>query len=90
LIFSNAALRLRQCSVLAWLPVPKCKFCDIIVVFGRQPRIKTSRQIITELEALRAGRLSTVFIVDDNLIGNRRAIKEVLNDVVDAGRTAND
>ncbi len=30
-----------------------CEFCDIIVVFGRQPRLKTSPQIIAELEALR-------------------------------------
>src|SRR5205807_1837030 len=31
----------------------QCEFCDIIVVFGRRPRLKTSRQIIAELEALR-------------------------------------
>jgi len=31
-----------------------CEFCDIIVVFGRQPRIKTTPQILAELEALRA------------------------------------
>src|SRR5580704_2477882 len=60
----------------------QCEFCDIIVVFGRRPRIKTSRQIITELEALREARLSMVFIVDDNLIGNKRAIKQVLRDVI--------
>ncbi len=29
----------------------QCEFCDIIVTFGRQPRIKTSPQIIAELEA---------------------------------------
>jgi radical SAM superfamily enzyme YgiQ (UPF0313 family) len=60
----------------------QCEFCDIIVVFGRRPRIKTSRQIIAELEALRQ-RLSIVFIVDDNLIGNKREIKKVLCDVID-------
>jgi radical SAM superfamily enzyme YgiQ (UPF0313 family) len=61
----------------------QCEFCDIIVMFGRRPRIKTSRQIITELEALREARLSIVFIVDDNLIGNKRAIKQVLRDVIE-------
>ena len=61
----------------------QCEFCDIIVVFGRRPRIKTSWQIITELEALREARLSMVFIVDDNLIGNKRAIKQVLRDVIE-------
>ena len=32
----------------------QCEFCDIIVTFGRRPRIKTSAQVIAELEALRA------------------------------------
>ena len=35
-----------------------CEFCDIIVIFGRRPRLKTSSQIIVELEALRARNLS--------------------------------
>jgi radical SAM superfamily enzyme YgiQ (UPF0313 family) len=52
-------------------------------VFGRRPRLKTSRQIIAELDALRQHRPAVVFIVDDNLIGNKRAIKEVLRDVIE-------
>lgn len=60
-----------------------CEFCDIIVIFGRRPRLKTSAQIITELEALRAQKLALVFIVDDNLIGNKKAIKEVLHSVIE-------
>lgn len=59
-----------------------CEFCDIIVVFGRKPRIKTSRQVIAELEALLATGMDTAFIVDDNLIGNKKAIKDVLRDVI--------
>ncbi|MFS8112252.1 radical SAM protein [Rhizobium jaguaris] len=59
-----------------------CDFCDIIVVFGRKPRIKTSAQIIAEMEALLSAGMDTAFIVDDNLIGNKKAIKEVLRDVV--------
>jgi radical SAM superfamily enzyme YgiQ (UPF0313 family) len=59
-----------------------CEFCDIIVVFGRKPRLKTPPQIIIELENLRAQKQSFVFIVDDNLIGNKKAIKEVLTHVV--------
>ena len=59
----------------------QCEFCDIIVTFGRRPRIKTSPQIIAELEAIRAQEMRIVFIVDDNLIGNKKAIKEVLRDV---------
>ncbi|MEZ2222601.1 DUF4070 domain-containing protein [Rhizobium sp. RCC_161_2] len=59
-----------------------CDFCDIIVVFGRKPRIKTSVQIIAEIEALLAVGMDTAFIVDDNLIGNKKAIKEVLREVI--------
>jgi radical SAM superfamily enzyme YgiQ (UPF0313 family) len=61
-----------------------CEFCDIIVTFGRRPRIKAPRQVVAELEALRrTPGVDTVFIVDDNLIGNKKAIKEVLHAVVD-------
>lgn len=59
-----------------------CEFCDIIVVFGRRPRIKTCRQVIAEIEALLASGMDTAFIVDDNLIGNKKAIKEVLREVI--------
>jgi radical SAM superfamily enzyme YgiQ (UPF0313 family) len=61
----------------------QCEFCDIIVTFGRRPRIKTVPQIIDELEAMKREKMRIVFIVDDNLIGNKKAIKEVLRAVVD-------
>jgi radical SAM superfamily enzyme YgiQ (UPF0313 family) len=61
----------------------QCEFCDIIVVFGRKPRLKTAPQIIAELEGLRAQKLSIAFIVDDNIIGNKKAIKEILRHVID-------
>jgi radical SAM superfamily enzyme YgiQ (UPF0313 family) len=60
----------------------QCEFCDIIVTFGRRPRIKTSAQVLAELEAIRKTGVSIVFIVDDNLIGNKRAIKEVLKEMI--------
>jgi radical SAM superfamily enzyme YgiQ (UPF0313 family) len=60
----------------------ECEFCDIIVTFGRRPRIKTSAQVLAELDALVAAGQRFAFIVDDNLIGNKRAIKPVLRDVV--------
>src|SRR6202000_1396079 len=60
----------------------QCEFCDIIVTFGRRPRLKTSRQGIAELEAMRASGMRIVFIVDDNLIANKKAIKEVLREMV--------
>src|SRR4051812_14498654 len=60
----------------------QCEFCDIIVTFGRRPRIKTSAQIIAELDAIWKTGLRIVFIVDDNLIGNKKAIKQVIRDVI--------
>jgi radical SAM superfamily enzyme YgiQ (UPF0313 family) len=61
----------------------QCEFCDIIVTFGRRPRLKTSAQVIAELEALRAQKMEIVFVVDDNLIGNKAAIKTLLRDLVE-------
>jgi radical SAM superfamily enzyme YgiQ (UPF0313 family) len=61
----------------------QCEFCDIIVIFGRQPRLKTSEQVIAELEALVAEKMEIAFVVDDNLIGNKKAIKLLLRDVID-------
>src|SRR5205085_2524022 len=59
------------------------KVCgDIIVTFGRRPRLKTSSQVIAELEALRAQKIDIAFIVDDNLIGNKKAIKLLLRDLI--------
>ena len=59
----------------------QCEFCDIIVTFGRKPRLKNSAQVIAELEAMRKAGLSIGFIVDDNLIGNKAAVKVLLQDV---------
>jgi radical SAM superfamily enzyme YgiQ (UPF0313 family) len=60
----------------------QCEFCDIIVTFGRRPRLKTSEQILRELEAILEQGLEIAFIVDDNLIGNKEAIKVVLRSVI--------
>src|SRR3954462_3725337 len=60
----------------------QCEFCDIIVTFGRRPRIKTTAQVVAELDALRGQGIRMAFIVDDNLIGNKKAIKEVLHEVI--------
>src|SRR6476660_8263554 len=59
----------------------QCEFCDIIVTFGRKPRLKTSAQVIAELEAMRKQHLFIAFIVDDNLIGNKVEVKKLLRDV---------
>jgi hypothetical protein len=59
-----------------------CEFCDIIVVFGRRPRVKTVGQVIAELEGCLAVGKDNLFIVDDNLIGNKREVKAILRAIV--------
>jgi radical SAM superfamily enzyme YgiQ (UPF0313 family) len=56
----------------------RCEFCDIIVMFGRKPRTKTTAQVGRELDALRRLGARSAFFVDDNLIGNKPAAKELL------------
>ncbi|MBN1655318.1 MAG: B12-binding domain-containing radical SAM protein [Deltaproteobacteria bacterium] len=56
-----------------------CEFCDIKVLNGSKPRIKSTDQIIEELTTLyELGWRGGVFIVDDNFIGNKRKIKKIL------------
>src|SRR5439155_23616440 len=56
-----------------------CEFCDIIVVFGRRPRAKTPTQVHAELDAIGAtGFRGSVFFVDDNFIGNKKAVRSLL------------
>lgn len=56
-----------------------CDFCNVTALFGHRPRIKSSEQIIKELDAIWAlGWRSSVFFVDDNFIGNKRFLKRDL------------
>lgn len=56
-----------------------CEFCNVTALFGHRPRIKTAEQMIAELDSLYAsGWHSNVFFVDDNLIGNKRYLKDEL------------
>ena len=55
-----------------------CEFCDIIVMFGRKPRMKNTNQIGRELDALRQYGMHSVFFVDDNMIGNKKKAKDLL------------
>lgn len=61
-----------------------CEFCDIPALYGRNPRLKTLEQVLAELDTmLRSGNPGAVYFVDDNFIGNRRAVAELLPHLID-------
>lgn len=61
-----------------------CEFCDIIELYGRVPRTKSGPQVLAELDRLYAlGKRGHVDFVDDNLIGNKKALKAFLPQLVD-------
>jgi len=56
-----------------------CEFCDIIELYGRASRTKMPEQIIRELQALHdLGYRGHIDFVDDNFIGNKRNVLQVL------------
>ena len=61
-----------------------CEFCDIIEIYGRVPRTKSNQQILAELDALmRLGWRGTVFIVDDNFIGNKKNVRLLMPELAE-------
>jgi radical SAM superfamily enzyme YgiQ (UPF0313 family) len=60
-----------------------CDFCDIIIMNGRVPRLKSPEQVIKEMDALyNIGWRGGVFIVDDNFIGNKKEAGRILEKIV--------
>jgi len=56
-----------------------CDFCNVTALLGHKMRLKTTRQMIAELDSLyKLGWRRGIFIVDDNFIGNRKVLKEDL------------
>jgi len=61
-----------------------CEFCDIIELLGRRPRTKTPDHILAELQTLYdLGYRGHVDFVDDNFIGNKSKVIEVLQAIGD-------
>src|SRR5947209_13050024 len=62
----------------------QCEFCDIPGLYGRNPRLKAPEQIIAEIEKLReCGMTDTIYFVDDNFIGNRKAALDLLPHLIE-------
>jgi radical SAM superfamily enzyme YgiQ (UPF0313 family) len=60
-----------------------CEFCDIPGLYGRNPRLKTPKQIINELDQLADGGCNAIYFVDDNFIGNPKATQELLPHLIE-------
>lgn len=60
----------------------QCEFCDIIVIYGRKPRVKDPDQLVAELDDMRQAGFHSAFIVDDNFIGNKKKAKALLSKLI--------
>ena len=60
-----------------------CEFCDIPALYGRNPRLKSPRQILAELDQLADGGTPSIYFVDDNFIANPRAALDLLPHLVE-------
>jgi radical SAM superfamily enzyme YgiQ (UPF0313 family) len=53
-----------------------CEFCNVTSLFGRKMRVKPEDQLLRELDILyERGWRGSVFVVDDNFIGNKPHLK---------------
>ncbi|MBW2966255.1 B12-binding domain-containing radical SAM protein [Candidatus Woesearchaeota archaeon] len=65
-----------------------CDFCNEGTLFGHSPRLKAGEKIAAELKKLyNLGFKGSIFVVDDNFIGNRKAVKEVLPKIEEFQKT---
>src|SRR5204863_1062843 len=67
----------------------QCEFCDIPGLYGRVPRLKSAEQIVAELDCMLAqpSHPQTIYFVDDNFIGNRKAARDLLPHLVEWQKT---
>src|SRR5581483_8314857 len=56
-----------------------CEFCDVPMIYGRVARLKSPERVLKELDALfETGFIGSIMFVDDNLIANRKALRDML------------
>jgi radical SAM superfamily enzyme YgiQ (UPF0313 family) len=57
----------------------RCEFCDIPALYGRVPRFKSPERLIAELDVIVARNpVGGIYFVDDNFIGNKKAVRQLL------------
>jgi radical SAM superfamily enzyme YgiQ (UPF0313 family) len=67
----------------------QCEFCDIWKIYGNRPRLKSAQTVLEELTTLyQLGWRGSIFVVDDNFIGNKRRVKSELLPAVRAWQEA--
>lgn len=59
-----------------------CEFCDVIHLFGRQPRHKPVAVVVDEVVALQKLGAQRIFICDDDFIGDKKYAKELLRALI--------
>lgn len=58
-----------------------CEFCDIIVTYGRRVRSKPIDHVIREIQAWADAGVDFITLADDNLVGDRKYAKRMLEAV---------
>jgi radical SAM superfamily enzyme YgiQ (UPF0313 family) len=61
-----------------------CEFCDIPELYGRNPRFKSPKRLIAELDAImKQHPVGAIWFVDDNLVGNRKAAMALMPHLIE-------
>ena len=60
-----------------------CDFCSCTSLYGHESRYKTDDQVVAELEQLHRLGYRSIFILDDNLVGDRGRARSVLRVIRD-------
>lgn len=58
-----------------------CEFCEIPVRLGKGSRAKSSEQVMAEIRALAGLGADSIFIIDDNFLGNRARAVGLLSEI---------
>jgi radical SAM superfamily enzyme YgiQ (UPF0313 family) len=59
-----------------------CEFCDVIYIYGRQARHKSTDKVLEEVIALERLGVERIFLCDDNFIGNPHYAKDLLRALI--------
>ena len=61
----------------------RCDFCDVLQFMGQKVRTKPIDQVLVELKNAHAIGGESIFISDDNFIGNKKYTIDLLNAIID-------